>query len=308
MQTSQNQPSDYRPRFAKKKQGKAQGSKASKAVQYRPKNSCERKDSLTNEESTYSSSPSDKSNNSSVERKQEQKVQVLATSFEDQHVSNKDSSSESGMFEGGSGSDNDEIMTTPQDKKFKSYVLMNSDDKELKTNTSLCDEDQTNDETNTIDNTSEQNSESPKTMAFDELSQMQSRATSRRASIDSRDLAQETLRIGEQFKPHNINVNSVSFKPMSSVATPFKPGAATSVPAFVPTAKADNKENEQSSGLTAGLQGLKALDNDFTPSTPYVHKFRTEMCKNWELYGKCKYGDEVSPRILFFSKWYYDQI
>jgi hypothetical protein len=32
----------------------------------------------------------------------------------------------------------------------------------------------------------------------------------------------------------------------------------------------------------------------FTPSTPYVHKFRTEMCKNFELYGKCKYGDEVS--------------
>lgn len=33
------------------------------------------------------------------------------------------------------------------------------------------------------------------------------------------------------------------------------------------------------------------FDADFTPSTPYVHKFRTEMCKNFELYGKCKYGD-----------------
>ena len=41
------------------------------------------------------------------------------------------------------------------------------------------------------------------------------------------------------------------------------------------------------------------LNNDFTPSTPYVHKFRTEMCKNWELYGKCKYGDEVGIRIKF---------
>ena len=37
--------------------------------------------------------------------------------------------------------------------------------------------------------------------------------------------------------------------------------------------------------------GQITLAQDFTPSTPYVHKFRTEMCKNWELYGKCKYGD-----------------
>lgn len=45
--------------------------------------------------------------------------------------------------------------------------------------------------------------------------------------------------------------------------------------------------------LKQGLDDL-TLNNEFTPSTPYVHKFRTEMCKNWELYGKCKYGDEVS--------------
>jgi butyrate response factor 1 len=32
----------------------------------------------------------------------------------------------------------------------------------------------------------------------------------------------------------------------------------------------------------------------FTPSTPYVHKYKTEMCKNFETYGKCKYGDECS--------------
>jgi len=37
---------------------------------------------------------------------------------------------------------------------------------------------------------------------------------------------------------------------------------------------------------------------EFTPSTPYVHKFRTEMCRNFELYGKCKYGDEVSIQIF----------
>jgi hypothetical protein len=42
-----------------------------------------------------------------------------------------------------------------------------------------------------------------------------------------------------------------------------------------------------------GLDSL-SLNNNFTPSTPYVHKFRTEMCKNFQMYGKCKYGDEVS--------------
>lgn len=39
----------------------------------------------------------------------------------------------------------------------------------------------------------------------------------------------------------------------------------------------------------------------FTPSTPYVHKYKTEMCKNFETYGKCKYGDEVS--IYPFSRY-----
>jgi len=39
---------------------------------------------------------------------------------------------------------------------------------------------------------------------------------------------------------------------------------------------------------------LSSSKPQFTPSTPYVHKFRTEMCRNFELYGKCKYGDEVS--------------
>ena len=48
--------------------------------------------------------------------------------------------------------------------------------------------------------------------------------------------------------------------------------------------------------MLKGLDDL-TLNNEFTPSTPYVHKFRTEMCKNWELYGKCKYGDEVSQKI-----------
>ena len=35
-------------------------------------------------------------------------------------------------------------------------------------------------------------------------------------------------------------------------------------------------------------------ENNFTPSAKYVYKFRTEMCKNYELYGTCKYGDKCS--------------
>lgn len=45
--------------------------------------------------------------------------------------------------------------------------------------------------------------------------------------------------------------------------------------------------------MAASLDSF-TLNNNFTPSTPHVHKFRTEMCKNFELYGKCKYGDECS--------------
>lgn len=39
----------------------------------------------------------------------------------------------------------------------------------------------------------------------------------------------------------------------------------------------------------------------FTPTTPYVHKFRTELCKTFEAYGKCKYGDEVSTYLNLFN-------
>jgi hypothetical protein len=71
------------------------------------------------------------------------------------------------------------------------------------------------------------------------------------------------------------------------------------------TALKQQDKNEQGSGLDSENK-LKTLANSalgaqlneamniFTPSTPYVHKFRTEMCKNFELTGKCKYGNEVS--------------
>jgi len=72
-------------------------------------------------------------------------------------------------------------------------------------------------------------------------------------------------------------------------------------PFFSPTEFVSPTKEEQGVTPAAGLGGLKALaenlesvKNNFTPSTPYVHKFRTEMCKNYEMYGKCKYGDEVS--------------
>ena len=81
------------------------------------------------------------------------------------------------------------------------------------------------------------------------------------------------------------------FKPMKNFQPSLKPNAA------IPTVSAFGSSGEKAtSGL--GLESL-SLNNDFTPSTPYVHKFRTEMCKNYELYGKCKYGDEVSK---FYKK------
>ena len=61
---------------------------------------------------------------------------------------------------------------------------------------------------------------------------------------------------------------------------------------FVPQEAASTSNNEERT-LKKEMEDL-TLDNEFTPSTPYVHKFRTELCKNWELTGKCKYGDEVS--------------
>ena len=45
-------------------------------------------------------------------------------------------------------------------------------------------------------------------------------------------------------------------------------------------------------------ESLSSRKNVFTPTTPYVHKFRTEICRNYELYGKCRYGDEVGIKLF----------
>lgn len=80
----------------------------------------------------------------------------------------------------------------------------------------------------------------------------------------------------------------------------FKP-ATTFVPQDNNSSESnENQESEKKgNGLKQALNDV-TLNNEFTPSTPYVHKFRTELCKNWELYGKCKYGDEVSIKHNFF--------
>lgn len=71
-------------------------------------------------------------------------------------------------------------------------------------------------------------------------------------------------------------------KPLSLGSTPF---------VFMPKVAEKPVKEVQ----TTELSKLSiSLDTNFTPSTPYVHKFRTEMCRNWMQYGKCKYGDEVS--------------
>jgi hypothetical protein len=78
-------------------------------------------------------------------------------------------------------------------------------------------------------------------------------------------------------------------------AIPFFKPATTFVPQTDKMSDTSSQGNNEQKGnlLKQGLDDL-TLNNEFTPSTPYVHKFRTEMCKNWELYGKCKYGSEVS--------------
>jgi hypothetical protein len=78
---------------------------------------------------------------------------------------------------------------------------------------------------------------------------------------------------------------------------PFKP-QTTAAPFFKPTAAPVPSVPQAAASFSSGLETLQ-LNNEFTPSTPYVHKFRTEMCKNFELYGKCKYGDEVSIFVYF---------
>lgn len=78
----------------------------------------------------------------------------------------------------------------------------------------------------------------------------------------------------------NTSADSIEFKPKSNLSASLN---ATSFVPFKPAGKVDMTD-------TTTLE----LNNDFTPSTPYVHKFRTEICKNFELYGKCKYGDECS--------------
>ena len=74
----------------------------------------------------------------------------------------------------------------------------------------------------------------------------------------------------------------------------------TAAPLFKPSLAAPAQPGKSSLGLDS-----INIDNDFTPSTPYVHKFRTEMCKNWDLYGKCKYGDEVSIPFEFKPATFY---
>jgi hypothetical protein len=88
----------------------------------------------------------------------------------------------------------------------------------------------------------------------------------------------------QEFKPKAAPMAASSLNAHS-----FKP--------FTPSVKAAAPKSALANN---GLDSLE-LNNDFTPSTPYVHKFRTEICKNFELYGKCKYGDEVSTISTIYT-------
>lgn len=82
---------------------------------------------------------------------------------------------------------------------------------------------------------------------------------------------------------------------LNANATSFKPSMVSDEP------KA-SKVEEIAGQTDNGLDSL-TLSTNFTPSTPYVHKFRTELCKNWNMYGKCKYGDEVSSLKNLFIQF-----
>lgn len=118
---------------------------------------------------------------------------------------------------------------------------------------------------------------------------------------DQLDMASVTnaLKVSNQQK-----LSAPAFNPKSVDFKPFNPTSITA-PIFKPT-NAPSQLPAQG-GLSAGLSSLSNINNDFTPSTPYVHKFRTEICKNFELHGKCKYGDEVSTSFFHFFKsfWFH---
>lgn len=110
-------------------------------------------------------------------------------------------------------------------------------------------------------------------------------ASESRATISRKD---SMSMIGDIDSEFEISLPTKEAGMNAKAAKPFVP-TATPAPFFKP----ESAPSTENSGISAGLDKLK-INDDFTPSTPYVHKFRTELCKNWELYGKCKYGDECS--------------
>lgn len=296
---------EYKPKHSsgsKGNSGNKPNSGRSRHVQYKPKFNNDalakyQPKTAAEKDSTCSSSPSDASqSNSSVEREERQSVTVLATSFAQQHKK-KDAILDSESFEGEGGEE--EVSSAAGQKKFKSCIVdnqeqINSLDLSRSSDHNTMDETHTVRESEHFENQSDLFSVHK--LTFEPASAIPSQSTSRRASIDS----QINL---DQVKAPNNQLNAPSFvpsyNPMSSVAKPFMP--STAAPYFKPTAApvAAPVPAQGASSLTSGLNSLSNFNNDFTPSTPYVHKFRTEMCKNFELYGKCKYGDEVSYFLIF---------
>jgi len=100
------------------------------------------------------------------------------------------------------------------------------------------------------------------------------------------------------------------FKPTTSPGTPSN---ALSIPIGEAPKMLETRRSEQTAQptqrqkreMTPKVQNMLwqdlrdlTINKQFTPSTPYVHKFRTELCKNFELTGTCKFGDEVSLLII----------
>ena len=111
--------------------------------------------------------------------------------------------------------------------------------------------------------------------------------------------------MGSKFK---VNATPFFFPKEKLNLPPKQTNESATMIAQADSVSAENQQEQkasQSKGALAsslansGLDSL-TIDNDFTPSTPYVHKFRTELCKTWMIYGKCKWGDEVSKQTFNF--------
>lgn len=130
-------------------------------------------------------------------------------------------------------------------------------------------------------------------------SEITSMANDQMSMNDTASMYQGNQHVSSQQAPQPMGPTGkfkLNATPFFIPSKPQQKATAEMAPKADPTPKDQQSKGALASSLmNSGLDSL-TIDNEFTPSTPYVHKFRTELCKNWQLYGKCKWGDEVSTK------------